>query len=75
MKKPGSWNVLVVTMALSYALMRWAKEKVPYLILPFVFLIKFIARRYEEEIDAIGSWIKQRFQSLWRIIRRQSYVR
>ena len=74
MKKPGSWSVLIVTMALSYALVRWVATKSPYLVAPLTFLVKFIAEQYGEEISIAGKWISSRFKKIINCIRRPTYA-
>lgn len=68
-EKPGSWSVLIATMALLYAISRWIASRVPYVAAPLFFLARFITNRYNKEIDLIGNWIKTRFSSFWKRLR------
>lgn len=73
-QRPGSWSVLIASMAASYALARWLVSRIPTLFTPVSLLITFLTERYREEIDFIGNWVSKQFKSIWKLFQRRTYA-
>jgi len=73
--RPGSWSVLIATLATMLAIGRWTMYRgLSYLAAPLTLLVKFMADRYGKEIDAIGKWLKQQVNVIWYFFRRKIYA-
>jgi len=60
-KRKGSWGVLSAMMIGSFAIGKMIAKRFPYLIAPLGFLLKFLAERYEQEIEVAWKWVQGLF--------------
>lgn len=71
-ERPGSWSVLICTMAAALVVIRWVGARFYYLVTPLILLIKFLGAQYRREIDAVGDWIVERMKRIWTFLRRRT---
>jgi hypothetical protein len=68
-ERPGSWNVLIATMAALFAISKYIGKRVPHLTAPLFLLARFVTNRYSREIDLMANWIKSKFLFIWNKVR------
>jgi hypothetical protein len=56
--RPGSWNVLVVTIAIAYASAKWISRWCGACVSPVMILTSFLTTHYAREIETSARWIR-----------------
>lgn len=58
----GSWSVLWAQIISVLGTLKLFGKRVPILITPSIIFIKFVTRRYQDEIENFAKWVRSRLR-------------